>query len=97
MLLGKFDKQPAEIEVYGVTYTDATDFDETLLTATASVVDLAGVASTMTLSPCTISDKNVRVQASAGTDGAEYKITIVVDTSTGRRMEDELIIRVKEV
>lgn len=97
MLLGKFDKQPGEIEVYGVQYTDATDFDEVILAATASVIDTSGATSTMLLSPCTISDKTVRVQATGGTDGAEYKMTIVVDTSSGRRMEDELIIRVKEV
>lgn len=97
MQLGKFTKQPGEIEAYGVKYDEATDNGETLTAATAAVEDLSGVTPTMTVSPCTIDVKEVRVLASSGMDGHDYKITLQVDTSTGRRMEDELIVKVREV
>ena len=97
MQLGKFTKQPGEIEAYGIKYDDATENGESLLTATAAVVDLSGATSTMNVSSCSIDGKEVRLLASNGTNGSDYKITVTVDTSIGRRMEDELIVKVREV
>lgn len=97
MLLGKFSKQPGEIEAYGVSYSDATDYDETLVGATATAEDLAGDISDLFISPCVISGKEVRVQIGAGTHRHEYKVTFTVDTSSGRRLQDEVILKVQEV
>lgn len=97
MQLGKFVKQPQEIEAYGVKYDDATNNGEALIAATAVVEDLAGGIPAMTVSSCTIDGNEVRVLAGSGTNEHDYKITLTVSTSEGRRMEDELIVKVREV
>lgn len=97
MQLGKFVKQPNEIEAYGVKYDDATDNNESLIAATAVVEDLAGGIPDMSVSSCTIDGKEVRVLASSGANEHDYKITLTVSTSEGRRMEDEIIVKVREV
>lgn len=97
MLLGKFNKQPGEIESYGVDYTDATNFDETIVGVTALAENVSGAVSDLFVTPCSIAGKEVRVQLGSGTDGNDYKITFTVDTSTGRRLQDEIILKVQEV
>lgn len=97
MLLGNFQKQPGEAEVYGINYDEATDYDEMLTKASAVVENLTGTENTAVVSPCIIVDKQVRVRMSGGADGDKYKITVTVETDATRVLQDELIVSIAEV
>lgn len=91
MILGKFEKQPGEIESYTYDPSDDLDPGDKVQTVTASV-DKPGLA----IMAATMVYGQAKVWLSGGKDGVDYKVTVVVDTSSGRRLEDEFIIKVRE-
>jgi hypothetical protein len=91
MILDKFTKQPADVQVYGISFVDWLDgFGDTGLSIDVTVDEgltklafqlVSGVA---------------KVWVSGGSDGESYKVTVTLTTTGGRVKQDEILIRVKE-
>ncbi len=98
-------KQPSEKERVGNDFNDRLPSGDQVASATYTVVDSDGtdVTSTLTVSGTgQISDTDsdgtndtasIRVQA--GTDGSNYKLTILATTDDGNILEEDIIIAVK--
>lgn len=94
-MLGTAVKQPNEIESYSVEYsedlgpTDSIILEDITISSTTDavlpVVDTSGVI-----------DQRVRMFISGGIDGQSYKVTVRVRTDTGRVLEDEFRLRIKD-
>lgn len=96
MRLATHQQQPAERLLYHVDYRGWLSTGETLsgvvaLTAPADASDFAAVATLSSTAGV------VQVMVSGGVDGTEYTVTLRIDTSTGQRKEDELVIQVVEL
>lgn len=94
MKVGSFPKQPAEKLVVSVVYADALEPDDGISSVESCEVFPAGELSA---SPVLLSTDRVRVWVDGGVDGSSYKITVIVKTANGERLEDELICKVKEI
>lgn len=92
MKLGSVTKQPGETISYSVTYADAMDVGDHVLSATATSSP-AG----LTLSAMINNDPIVRMFASAGVNGQNYTVVVTTRTTGGLVYEDEFTIKVKEV
>ena len=93
MKLGTFTKQPGERESYTITYEDDLTDGDNVQTATASVSPIGGLA----VEQVFVIDPRVRFFVEGGVSGESYKVTVVVNTADGRRLEDEVIIKIKEI
>lgn len=94
MKLGTVTQQPQERLSYSVNYADAlTDGDNLKLDGVTALVSPAGLL----VDEVTVIDPRVRFYASGGTSGVTYKVTLSVETDEGRRFQDELIFKVKEI
>lgn len=103
VLLGKFIKQPAEREAYAIEYEDDLSVGDTLAqdqaprvlierTGSATGVD----ATPLTLTAIDVGSTRVTLWLVAGLDGALYKITVTATTASGRILQDEFTIRIKD-
>jgi len=93
MRLGVTTQQTTEKKSYSFVYQDALDKNDHLdqvLLCTAEPNDL-------NVSPVLASDTRCRVWCDGGTNGTSYKVTLRVSTAGGEELEDELIIRVKDI
>lgn len=93
-LLDTVEKQPGEIEDYTIDYSkdmSKTDFVTAVVSCTS---DPVGLTLTYLILP---GGRQVSFLASGGVNKDKFKVTVVVDTQEGRRLEDELIIKIKEV
>ena len=101
-ILKKFTKQPIEVLIYDVYFTDwLTALADTALTATV-VVDAGTpvVPDTLVTVPLVIDSYSllngvVTITASGGEHLVDYKITVTVTTAL-RTKQDEIVIKVKE-
>lgn len=94
MRLGQFEKQPSERESYTITYEDdLTDGDN----VDTAVVKSIAPSGELTIDQTAVIDPRVRFWAVGGVDGTNYKVTFTVTTADGRILEDEVLIRVKEL
>jgi hypothetical protein len=91
-VLGKFDKQPAEILDYDVDFTDwfanRTDSPSSH-TATAD----AGI----TIVSATRTGNVVKVILSGGVSGTTYKVTVRMTTTAALVKEADFAVKIKEV
>lgn len=94
MKLGTFTKQPGERESYSITYADALLVGDNVKTATLKNISPVG---TLVIDTISVIDPRVKFWAEFGDTGVSYKATFVVTTEDGRRFEDEVIIKVKEL
>jgi hypothetical protein len=92
MRLGQFNKQPGERESYTVDYADDLTTGDNVISAAATVAP-AGLS----IEQIFIVDPRVKFFAEGGEDGTTYKVTLVVETADGRVLEDEIMIKVKEL
>ncbi len=94
-VLGRYTKQPAEIETYSISYNDDLTANDNIVQATASI-EPAG----LTLDYCTfidaVGDHRARVKLSGGTAGVKYKVTVRATTADGRVLEDEFFVTIKD-
>jgi len=91
-ILGKYKKQPSETLDYDVSY--ASFFS----TRTDDIATVSATAETgLTIGAQARLDKVLKVFISGGTDGASYKVTVVMTTTTGVIKEDEFVITIKEI
>lgn len=92
-MLGRFIKQPAEIESYTIDYSqDLTDGDNVI-----SAEVISDVPGELIVKSFIVLDPRVRIWLEGGVDGNTYKITCTVDTADGRRLQDEFRVRVKDI
>lgn len=92
MKLGSLEKQSTERESYTVSYEEALTAGDNVVLASA-VVEPAG----LTVDSITIIDPVVRFWATGGTPGVKHKVTLTVTTEDGRILEDEIILKIKDL
>jgi len=90
-LLGKFVKQPIEVQDYVVDFsTWLTGLNDTVQSHTvAAETGIVVNSSVMT-------GGAVQIWLSGGTDGMTYKVTVTLTTVQGRVKQSEFKIKVKE-
>lgn len=102
MIIGKFQKQPAETLDYDIDFTEFFADGDTIVTAGDPpipsplnvVVDVPG----LTLGPTfVINGTIVKQWLSGGTNGAKYKITVTVTSNAGRIKQVEFVVKVKDI
>lgn len=104
MLIGKFDKQPAEVKDYPVDLSawlsECNDSlaDATVLVECTSRVDDPAL-SALRLQQLVVNPLAgvVAVWLSHGTHGERYKVTLTATTVGGRVDQSEFAVRVKEI
>lgn len=99
MILGTFQKQPAETLDYDVDYSRwlvSGDSIESCISITDSGTPAVAGLSLVVLSTF-VTASGVKVWVNSGTSGVTYKVTITATTADGRIKQDELRIKVKEV
>lgn len=94
MKLGTVQKQPGERESFTLTYEDTLHPGDNVKTATLKSITPVG---SLVIDQITVIDPRVRFWAEFGDDKVNYKATFVVTTEDGRRFEDEVVIKVKEL
>lgn len=92
-ILGRFTKQSAEVRDYDVDFTDWFS-NRTDTPLSVAVTAEAGI--TIVGTPA-INNRTVKIILSGGTNGAKYKLTCRLTTSTGIVREVDFIVRVKDV
>lgn len=101
MIIGKFQKQPAETLDYDVDFAEFLSDGDTLVTTgnppVPSPLNVTVDPAGMTLGPTVVvGGKVVKQWLSGGTDGVRYKITLTVTTNAGRVKQVEFVVRVKD-
>jgi hypothetical protein len=90
-ILGKFQKQPAEILDYDVDFTDwFSNRTDTPASFTAVAEPGCSIVSART-------DLVVKVVMEGGTAGTKYKITVKLTTTAGLVKEVDFTVLVKEI
>jgi hypothetical protein len=103
MILGTFDKQPADTLDYDIDFTSILDDGDTIASTGSPPVPmpLSVVVSPsgLTLGPTVVinNGKTVKQWLSGGLNRIQYKITLTITTSAGRVKQVEFVIRVKDV
>jgi hypothetical protein len=92
MILGTFQKQPADRLDYDVTYKDWLTDGDNVLTVTAEVTPEG-----LTVEAVYVNDPIVKTWLSGGTSGTTYKITLTATTADGRIRQDEFKVKVKDI
>jgi hypothetical protein len=92
MLLGTFQKQPADRLDYDVTYKEWLTEGDNLMSVTSSCSPDGLVIET-----AYVHDPMVKVWLSGGTSGTTYKITLTATTADGRIRQDEFKVKVKDI
>ena len=93
MRLGVATQQSTERKSYSFVYTEALDKGDSVSSIDSCIAEPGGLI----VSPALVSDTRCRVWCSEGTPGNSYKVTLRVNTAGGEILEDELIIRVKDI
>lgn len=93
MRVGTITQQPTERKWYSIDYSAALDTDDRLSTLDVVFVEPEGLEVTAVLP----TDDRVRLLVWGGQSGVTYKVTTRVRTAADELLEDELIVRIKEV
>jgi hypothetical protein len=98
MILERYEKQPAELKDYDISYTEwLAPVSDTLLNASTAVSCLTNPEDTALVCNATfVSPQSVKVWMAGGTDGERYKATVTVTTAGGRIDQSELVFSVKD-
>lgn len=91
-ILGKFTKQPVEIQDYDI---DFTSYLESLNDIALSHV--AAAETGLTVLSSALTDGVVKVFVSGGLDGSSYKVSATITTQGGRVKQGDILVKVKEV
>jgi len=84
-------KDPSEIIFYGLNFGELLSDGETITTATVACEAILGAdagASTMPSGTVGINGSVVRSLISGGVHGVTYKVSFVVNTSSGQKLKD---------
>lgn len=93
MKLGKFTKQPLEREVYAIEYDADMPNNDAVQGVVLNVFPVDG----LTLSAIITTLTRVQLWASGGINGVTYKITVTATTISGRVLQDEVLLKIKEI
>lgn len=99
-LLGHFRQQPREDLGYTVDYGPwlaAGEFVTTIVAEIDNVTDPMLVVSAPTGTPAGADFTGVQFNVSGGLSGEQYKVTLLVDTTTGQKVEREILYSIEEV
>lgn len=98
-MLGSVTKQPSETELYSIDYSNDLDSVNTFVILGTAVVDLEGsVEGLPTIDTALVDSTNQQAKlfVSGGTAGSIYKITVRIQTDTGRILEDDFKLKIKD-
>jgi hypothetical protein len=93
-LLDTVEKQSGEIEDYTIDYSKDLSKTDDITAIVSCTADSPDLTITSAIVP---GARQVTFFVAGGTNKAKYKVTTIVDTSEGRRLEDELIIKIKDI
>lgn len=95
MIIGKYEKQPAEVLDYACDLTQWLPRGDLAVSATTTVVPVGELAIESTV----IADagRTIRVWLSGGVDGTQYKVQVRFVTDQSRTKEYEFLVRLREV
>jgi hypothetical protein len=98
MKIATIKKQPGEKRRYGITYKEALDELDEVISVTV-VVEAVNSADPPALTASAITaTPEIRFTIDGGTDNLTYKITLTVKTTSDNEIfEDEIFVKVKEV
>ena len=91
MILGTFEKQPADVKDYDIDYSAWLTAGDVISTATV-VVD----SPELKVDSFFTNSTKVKIWLSGGVTNQRYKLTVTVDTDDGRRLQHEFVIKVKD-
>lgn len=91
MILGTFEKQPADVKDYDIDYSQWLTTGDGIASATVTVDGTGLVIDSYFLDPI-----SVKVWISGGVTGAKHKVTVTVTTDDGRVLQHEFVIKVKD-
>ncbi len=97
--LGSTIKQPVEIEQYGIDYSDDLDPSDNFTIQSISIIALDGSEEGLPEVEhyAIYNDSHtVKLFISGGTNGVAYKITVKILTDTGRYLEDEFKLKIRD-
>lgn len=103
MILGTYEKQPADSLDYDIDFSAILDAGDTLASVgsppvpTPLSVVVAPVGLTIGPTFVTEDGKTIKQWISGGTNRITYKITLTATTSAGRVKQVEFVVRVKDV
>ena len=98
-MLGSVTKQPSETELYSIDYSNDLDSVNTFVILGTAVVDLEGSLEGLPIIDTALIDptaQQVKLFVSGGTAGSIYKITVRIQTDTGRILEDDFKLKIKD-
>lgn len=97
MKMGTVGKQPGERESFSLYYGDTLLAGDNV--KTASLKSIFPANTTLIIDQITVIEATARVRfwAEFGEDQTNYKLTFIVTSEDGRRFEDEVILKVKEL
>lgn len=93
MKLGKFSKQPSERESYSIEYGDDMPDNDAIQSIVLDIFPVTGLTVTSVITTLT----RMQLWASGGLDGVTYKITVTATTTNGRVLQDEVLLKIKEI
>lgn len=92
MKLGKVTQQPVERLSYTISYEDFFTDGDNVQTA-----DVVATPAGLTIDEVTINNPRVKFWVAGGTTGISYKIEANITTADGRILQDEIILKIKEI
>lgn len=96
-----FQKQPGEDYSIAIEFLDKLPTGRTLTSGTVAALDLgtgtSASATVLASTTATISGTQARVKVQAGTHGKDYKITFLCDLDNGETLEEDVIMKVREI
>lgn len=102
MMLGKFQKQPAETLDFDIDFSEFLSDGDSLVTAgdppAPNPLDVTVTPAGLTLGLTVVLNGNtIKQWVSGGVDGQKYKITLTATSNAGRVKQVEFTVRVKDV
>jgi len=91
MILGTFEKQPADVKDYDIDYSQWLTQGDGLSRADVTV-DQPG----LTVQAVYTSPARVKVWLADGVVGIKHKVTVTAHTDDGRVLQHEFVIKVKD-
>lgn len=98
--LGKVTKQPREIKPYTINFTQALPPGDNLQDLAGNItfeVSPAGPTPVQVDRYYLASGARLRFWVSGGQDQKDYTITALVITADGQKLENEIVVKVREV
>ena len=98
-LLGTTTKQPRETEKYAIYYGNDLDVPDSFVIQEISVVALDESTEGLPVIESYVADlegQKTIMFISGGTAGSIYKITVRISTDSGRILEDEFKLKIKD-